>query len=192
MSDHLDFDTDFLDKDTPQKTGATSYAKSLLGKNKYNWKKILIIGGIILFFGWAIFSNSGSSSTPSSNSTYTPPANNDLTTGTGRTFRCSDYNYSRALALRPNAFTVTSLASESNALDSRTSALKIQHTEIDAMYVDKTDQSSLDSYNTAVDDFNAKNDQLKLDVANWNQRNTALNSQIDTFNNFLDTNCTPQ
>lgn len=205
--DHLDIDLEFLDKKEPLRatpkpdaTKTTSSAPTSISTNpKYNWKKILIIGGIILFFLWAIISGSSNdnSSSSSSNSTYTPtntstPNNNNFITGNGKTYSCSDSNASSADALRPDSSTAASLASESSQLDTRTSALKAQKAEIDSMYVDQTNQSSLDTYNAAVDDFNAKNDQLKVDIASWNQRNAAQNNQIDTYNNFLDANCTPQ
>jgi hypothetical protein len=90
--EHLDIDLDFLDKkdgkDAPkakpkpaehstassdEKTPPppTSDVETVSSEYKYNWRNILIVGGIILFFGWAIFS--GSSSDTSTSSTYTPP-----------------------------------------------------------------------------------------------------------------------
>lgn len=188
--DHLKIDLEFLDKKEPlrvapkpdSQTRQTSTPNSVSTSHQYNWKKILVTGAIILFFGWAIFSDSSSSSSTS----------NDFLAGTGQNFSCSGSNHDRALALRPNATTAASLASESDALDRRISAAKIQNAEIDAMYVDETDQSSIDRYNAAVNDYNNKNNRLQLDTDSWNQRNAALNSQIDAYNNFLDTNCTPE
>ncbi len=194
MSEHLDFQTDFLDKNTLPKKGASVRKPNMSdeegGTTKYNWKKILIIGGIILFFGWVIFSDSGSST---SNSTHSPTTNsNNLLTGSGQTFSCSNYNYDRAIALQPNSGTVAQLNSESTALDARASAIKSEQSRVDNMYVDEYDQDSLDVYNAAVDSFNLKNNRLKSDITSWNSRNDAYNRQIDTYNNFLDTNCTPQ
>lgn len=190
MSDHLKFDTDFLDKDTPQKKGTTNHENPLLEKSKYNWKLILVIIGVVLFFGWAIFSDSGSST---SNSSYTPTTDsNNLLTVNGQTFSCSNYNYDKAMALKPNSVTAAQLDSESTALDARASAIKSERLQIDNMYVDEYSQNSLDIYNAAVDSFNLKNNRLKTDIDSWNSRNEAFNRQIDTYNNFLDTNCTPQ
>jgi hypothetical protein len=87
---HLDIDLEFLDKKDgtkpkppindsglgkdPTPTGPAPASKSDVETvdtgYKYNWKTILVIGGIALFFGWAIFSGSSDTST---NSTYTPP-----------------------------------------------------------------------------------------------------------------------
>ena len=86
---HLDIDLEFLDKKDSAKpkpsTDGTGSSKEPASSGldpvsnqdvetvstgyKYNWKNILIIGGIILFFGWAIFS--GDSSNTNTNSTYT-------------------------------------------------------------------------------------------------------------------------
>jgi len=88
---HLDIDLDFLDKKDASKPKPTTHEASpskdpvpagsapaskpqvetIDTGAKYNWKNILIIGGIILFFGWAMFS--GSSSDTNTNSyTDTP------------------------------------------------------------------------------------------------------------------------
>ena len=93
---HLNIDLDFLDKkdgkDAPKtkpakETNASSddhttppptpEVETVTSEYKYNWKNILIIGGIVVFFGWAIFSGSNSNT----NSTYTPPVvtNNTVT-----------------------------------------------------------------------------------------------------------------
>lgn len=192
MSDHLKFDTDFLDKDTPQKTGTTNREKPLSEKSKYNWKKILIISGVVLFFGWVIFSGS-SDSTSTSNSTYTPTTNsNNLLTEGGNTFRCSDSNYNRAVQLKPSSATGAQLASESDSLDARIAANKAEKAALDAMYVDNTDQYALDSYNSRVDSYNSERATLLPKIKDWDARHTAFDSQIDTYNNFLDANCTPQ
>jgi len=186
--DHLDFDLSFLTHSKEPAKGKTKKVASLAQAvgipplnsivNKYNWKKILIWGGVILFFGWAIISNDGSSSTSSRNSTYVPAANSDLTTGEGRTYRCSDYNYNRALALRPST-------SQSDALDNRISGIKAERATVDVMYVDETNQASIDRYNAAIDSFNAKNNRLKTDLAAWDQ-------SVETYNSFLNANCSPQ
>lgn len=87
---HLDINLEFLDKKDgskpkppindedlgkkPTPTGSTPTSKSDVETvdtgYQYNWKTFLVIGGIALFFGWAIFSESSDTST---DSTYTPP-----------------------------------------------------------------------------------------------------------------------
>src|SRR3989344_8138138 len=88
--EHLKIDLDFLDKKetphvatpkTPPPSSTASHTPPPVKPTttpvttgyKYNWKNILIIGGIILFIGWAMFSSDDGSS-PSSTNTYTPPA----------------------------------------------------------------------------------------------------------------------
>lgn len=78
--EHLEFDLDFLDqkeapRTTPSKTPSLSSTDSptpppvnpvtttVPTGYKVNWKNILIIGGIVLFFGWAMFSGSSDTST---------------------------------------------------------------------------------------------------------------------------------
>lgn len=190
MSEHLDFNTDFLDKNTPPKTGATSHAKPLSAKIKYNWKKILIIGGIILFIGWVIFSDSGSS-TSTNTPTGATNSNNLLTEG-GQTFQCSDSNYSRAMQLKPSASTGGQLANESDTLDRQIAANKAAKAAIESMYVDENDQYAVDSYNSRIDSYNAERQRLITATNSWEQRSKAFDSQIDTYNNFLDANCTPK
>ncbi|MBP7804670.1 MAG: hypothetical protein KA052_00410 [Candidatus Pacebacteria bacterium] len=200
--DHLNIDLDFLDKKEPirvapkpepepQKSESATSGNAKKPEKKpievttnttYNWKKILIVGGIIVFFLWAIFSGSSddsSSSSTTSNSTYSDTSSgNTFTDDSGQTFRCSDYNYDRAMALKPSA-------TESAALDARVSASNSAKDDIESMYVDEYDQDSIDSYNEAVDDFNFRNNRLKADLAAWD-------TKVDTYNSYLDDHCTPQ
>ena len=210
--DHLDIDLEFLDKKEPLRVAPkkpeppkanepnwryhdpknTNTNKSYNSGKQYNWKNILIIGGIVVFFGWAIFSGS-SDSTSTSNSSYTPTTNsNNLLTEGGNTFRCSDSNYNRAVQLKPSSATGAQLSSESDSLDARIAANKAEKAALDAMYVDNTDQYALDSYNSRVDSYNSKREVLLSEIKDWDARHTAFDSQIDTYNNFLDANCTPQ
>ncbi|MBM3281558.1 MAG: hypothetical protein FJY91_02335 [Candidatus Harrisonbacteria bacterium] len=190
MSDHLKFDTDFLDKDTPQKTGTINREKPLSEKSKYNWKKILIIASVILFFGWIIWSDSGSSTSTNTSSGGTN-SNNLLSEG-GQTFRCSDSNYNRAMQLKPNASTEAQLATESDTLDRQIAANKAEKVAIEAMYVDENNEYAVDNYNSRVDRYNTERQRLITVANSWDQRRKAFDSQIDTYNNFLDANCTPQ
>ena len=92
--DHLDIDLEFLDKKDAAKPKPTASDASPIKDStpagsapaskphvetvdtdyKYNWKNILIIGGIILFFGWAIFSGSSDTPTTHTGNTLPPPA----------------------------------------------------------------------------------------------------------------------
>jgi hypothetical protein len=204
--DHLNIDLDFLDKKEPVRVAPPkpeppkgsepnwryydpNKAKANSGSGKkYNWKNILIIGGIVLFFGWVIFSGSGSSTSTSTSDTS---GNNVLSEG-GQTFSCSDYNYNRAVQLKPSSATGAQLASESNSLDNRIAANKAEKTRIDAMYVDQSDLAAIDSYNASVDSYNSERAALISETSDWDAKNKAFNSQIDTYNNFLDANCSPQ
>jgi hypothetical protein len=207
--DHLNIDLEFLDKKEPVRVAPKkpeppkgnepnwrfynpNNVNSKSGK-QYKWKNILIVGGIILFIGWAIFSDSGSSSTSSSNSTYSPPSgSNNLLSEGGHTFRCSDSNYNKAIQLKPSISMGAQLANESDGLDARITANKAEKASLDGMYVDENDQYEVDSYNSRVDSYNAERQRLMTAANSWDQKSKAFDSQIDTYNNFLDTNCTPQ
>ncbi|MDP3763571.1 MAG: hypothetical protein Q8Q92_02885 [bacterium] len=194
MSEHLDLQTDFLDKNTPPKKGASVRKPNAPNGEgdtpKYNWKKVLLIGGVILFFGWVIFSDSGSSTSSSTPSSGTN--SNNLLSDRGQTFRCSDSNYNRAMQLKPNTSTGAQLANESDSLDTRIAANKAEKASLDEMYVDENDQYEVDNYNSRVDNYNTERQRLMTAANSWEQRSKAFDSQIDTYNNFLDANCTPK
>lgn len=196
QKEHIDIDLEFLDKKepirvAPKKPEPLKANESKAGDTrKYNWKNILIISGVVLFFGWVIFSGSSDSN---SNSAYTPTTNsNNLLAEGGNTFRCSDSNYDRAMQLKPSASIGAQLAIESSSLDTRISASKAEKTALDSMYVDENDQYAIDSYNARVDSYNSERTSLISESNNWDARHTAFDNQIDTYNNFLDTNCTQQ
>lgn len=207
--EHLKINLDFLDKKetshvatqkaqpqsnttshTPPPTKPTTAPVST--GYKYNWKNILIIGGIVLFFGWAIFSGDGGSS--SSSTTYTPSelGSNNLLAEGGQTFRCSDSNYDRAIQLRPSASLGAQLANESDTLDAQIARNNAEGTALENMYVNEYDQSEVDSYNYRVDRYNTERQRLINAVNSWQTRSDAFDRSIDTYNNFLDANCTPQ
>ena len=191
--DHLDIDLEFLDKKEPLRVApkpheqTSSTSKSPSTGRKYNWKNILIIVGIVLFFGWVILSESGSSSTSSD-----PIYSNNLLSEGGQTFRCSDSNYDRAMALKPSVSLGAQLANESDSLDSRIAANKSEKVAIENMYVDENDEYEVDNYNSRVDSYNSERQRLITASNSWDQRSKAFDASIDTYNNFLDTNCTPQ
>lgn len=191
--DHLNIDLEFLDKKESVRVAskpdeqAPDMPKSSSVNRKYNWKNILIIGGVVLFFGWAIFSGASDSSSNS----YTPTSSGTQLFSEGdRTFSCTNSNYDRAIQLRPNASTNTQLATELDSLNTRIEANEADEAELDGMHVDEGDQYALDDYNSRVDDYNAKREILLSDLTDWKQRHDAFSNQIDVYNNFLDSNCT--
>lgn len=190
MSDHLKFDTDFLDKDTPQKTGTTNREKPLSEKSKYNWKKILIIGGVVLFFGWVIFSDSGSSSpTSTSNSSYTPPATNGNTVRNGQ-YSCSRYDSDQADSLDPTE-SEQQMTLAQNLLQQRANELDRLKGEIDNSYVnDSSPQYEIDNYNEKVDTYNSKLASYKRDASSMSSRIDQYNAQVERRNNYLIAHCT--
>lgn len=199
-NDHLNIDLNFLDKKEPvrvakkpdHETGKASTPTSSPTGAKWNWKNIIIIGCVVLFFGWAIFSGSSDSS---SGSSYTPTTNggsNNLLSEGGQTFRCSDSNYDRAMQLRPSTSLGAQLASESDTLDAQIAANKAEKTRIEGMYVDEYDDYAVDSYNARIARYNTERQRLINATDSWESRSEAFDAQIDVYNNFLDSNCRPQ
>lgn len=199
-NDHLNIDLDFLDKKEPVRvakkpdpeTGKASTPASSPTGAKWNWKNIIIIGCVVLFFGWAIFSGSSDSS---SGSSYTPTpsgSSNNLLSEGGQTFRCSDSNYDRAVQLRPSTSLGAQLADESDRLDAQIAANKAEKADLESTYVDEDDEYEVDAYNERVDDYNSERQRLITAGNSWDQRSAAFDKQIDAYNNFLDTNCRPQ
>lgn len=217
--DKINFDLNFLDKNIKEKpqqeqstSGGPNWGYPNDGHNVESSKATASPGGLsdtakkwawgigitlILIIASASSGDSNSSSSaPSVNNNTSQGAHStdDYTfkTGSGQTFRCSNYTYGRAMALRPNATTQSQISSDSAAIDTRASNLALENTRVGNMYVDENDQYSIDTYNEAVNSYNLKSSSLKNAIAGWNARNTAFNAEIDTYNNYLDANCTPQ
>lgn len=202
--EHLNIDLEFLDKKEPPKvapkqheaTGQTPHHSTPVSTGyKYNWKNILIIGGVVLFIGWAMFSNSDSSSSPTtSNSPYTPSAqttnsNSDDTVIRGQ-YRCSSYNASQADALAPSESEST-ISSAQNALEQRSTYLENLKSEIDGSYVNEySSQYEIDNYNQKVDDYNSELASYKRDASSMSSRIDRFNSQVEAHNNYLINHCT--
>jgi hypothetical protein len=58
--------------------------------------------------------------------------------------------------------------------------------------VEEYDEYAVDNYNYRVNRYNAERQRLINAVNSWQQRSDAFDRSIDTYNNFLDSNCSPQ
>jgi len=197
--DHLNIDLEFLDKkETPKVASKQSDNENQPRVStpastgyKYNWKNILIIGGVVLFIGWAMFS-SDSDNSNSTTSTYTPSVNNqasndDLMIGQ---YSCSRYHYDQAVALDPDE-SEQQIENARVALEARTNSLERIKNQIDSSYVnDYSDQWEIDQYNELVDEYNSKLPAYKRDLADLDTRIDRYNAQIQKHNNYLTANCT--
>ncbi|MFZ2187798.1 MAG: hypothetical protein WAV46_04205 [Candidatus Moraniibacteriota bacterium] len=199
--DHLDIDLGFLDKKdslivTPKpdfNTGQTSSAPtSILASHKYNWKNILIIGGVILFFGWALFSDDSSSSNTTNN---TSPSTVSTTSTTGNDvivgqYSCSRDHSNQADILNPDE-NESQIALAQNTLENQTNELERLKREIDGSNVNEySSQYQINQYNAAVDAYNSKLPAYKRAVADTNTRIDRYNAQVQKRNNYLAANCT--
>ena len=194
MSEHLDFQTDFLDKNTsPKKVSSTrksNAANKDSGTQSYNWKKILIIGGVILFFGWIIFSGDNSTSNTNTGN-YMPPASiNDDSVVVGE-YTCSRYHYNQAVSLDPNE-SESQITSAQNSLEYQANELERLQNEMESSYVNEySSQWEIDQYNEMVDEYNSKLSAYKRNAVSFNLRIDRYNAQIATYNNYLMNNCIP-
>ncbi len=189
--DHLDIDLEFLDKKDSVRvvpkpesnSGQTSsIPKSPSTDTKYNWKNILIIGGIVLFFGWAIFSGS-SDSAP----TYSTSGDEMLLTG-GQ-YSCTQYHHDRAGELEPTLSQGNAIAAKTEQLSAEGDRLESEKSSIEYEYVDEYDQWSIDQHNDRIDSYNVKSDSYQSRVRSHQNDIDAYNARVATYNNYLTTNC---
>jgi len=96
------------------------------------------------------------------------------------------------MQLKPNTSLGAQLAKESDALDAQIAANAEEGAAIEGMYVNEYSQYSIDNYNNRVNRYNAERQRLINAVNSWQTKSDAFDRSIDTYNNFLDTNCTPQ
>ena len=217
---HIDIDLEFLDKNSSKKEGAirnetsknTSVSKLKLSKAQI--KKYLIIGGVVIFFGWVIFSDNNSSTSTTNTGSYTPSsanqassdhldlwgrintpssanqASSDSDTFIIGEYRCSRYNYDKAVALAPSE-SEQKIDTARNALEYRSNELDRMENEIDSSYVNEySSQYEINQYNETVNEYNSKLTSYKRDAANFSSRVDRYNAQIEAHNNYLRNNCT--
>jgi hypothetical protein len=197
---HLDIDLEFLDKDSSKKDGAirnetrknTSVPKLKLSKSQI--KKYLIIGGVVIFFGWVIFSDNNSSTSTTNTGSYTPSsvnqASSDSDTFVIGEYRCSRYNYDKAVTLAPSE-SEQQIDTARNALEYKSNELDRLKNEIDSSYVNEySSQYEINQYNATVNEYNSKLASYKRDETSFSSRVDRYNAQVEAHNNYLRNNCT--
>jgi peptidoglycan hydrolase CwlO-like protein len=193
-NNHIDINLDFLDEDDSSKKSVSSHKPKGTNKEskrkKYNWKTILIIAGVVLFFGWAIFSEDNSSNNTNTQSyTSSEPSNSDSVV-IGE-YTCSRYHYDKAVALNPDE-TESQLTSAQNSLEYRANELDRLQNEIENSYVNEySSQWTIDQYNETVNEYNSKLSSYQRDANSIDSRIDRYNDQIEAHNNYLMNNCTP-
>jgi hypothetical protein len=200
--EHLDIDLGFLDKknapkSTPLTAGPTVAPVST--GYKYNWKNILIIGAIVLFVGWGIFSGSENpKSKPSSTNTSnygTTNSNSANYIATGQ-YRCSRPNHDEAARLNPdlNNYQNQNLANQKSALQTRSNELDAEKAQLQSELtsIDQNDQSAVEAYNVQVNSYNVALQQFNVDQQNFSNAIDAYNAGVLAYNNYLTQHCTPQ
>lgn len=121
----------------------------------------LIIGVVWLI---SVMGSSSNSPTTTSNSGSSNSSAVDCSNVSPGQYCCSSANSTEADGLKPDSYARSQLDSQSKKIDN------------DRLYLDNTDQAS-------IDDFNAE-------VARYNQAQKDYNNKMDQYNNFLSQNCT--
>lgn len=138
------------------------YGKLPLTTKQRWWFWIGLIIGVV----WLISVMSSSSNSPTT--TSNPGSSNssavDCSNVNPGEYCCSSANSTEADGLKPDSYAKSRLDSQSKKIDN------------DRLYLDNTDQAS-------IDDFNAE-------VAQYNQAQKDYNNKMDQYNNFLSQNCT--
>ncbi len=191
---HLDINLDFLDEEDTSKKKVSGHKPKIAnqesGVKKYNWKTILIIVGVVLFFGWAIFSeDSSTNNTNTQGYTTTDKSSNDFVV-IGE-YACSRYHYDKAVALNPDE-SESQITSAQNSLEYRANEIDRLQNEIENSYVNEySSQYAIDQYNEMVNEYNSKLASYNRDATNLDSRIDRYNEQIAKHNNYLTSNCTP-
>ncbi len=197
MSDHLNFDTDFLNNakatskpkvNSPKQSGRSGGGKDTA--KKWAWGIAIVIGIVVIS---SLFDDSSSTST----STYTPPptttntyaSNDDDTVITG-TYRCSQYNHNRAGELEPSRSELATLEAQQSGFITRSAAIEREGDRIDNEYVNEYDQDDIDQHNAAIYAYNASLEKYKRDVKANDAAVDSYNARVEVYNNFLIANCT--
>ena len=202
--DKINFDTDFLEKNTKEKPKETPKSKDpnwvfhdgKSNKGKYptpdsggmsdNAKKWAWGIGIVVVI--SILSSLGGDSTNMPSPSVNTNNNGGVRVGQ---YMCSSYAASQADNMTPPSYEKSSLGTQSSELDSRSTTLDSEKNQIENEYVDNTDQYSLDTHNSKVDDYNSELQQYKNDVHAYDSDLASYNAKVDVYNSYLKNNCTP-
>jgi hypothetical protein len=196
---HIKLDLNFLDKEEKKSSQDLSHKKELKEhKTKYNWKKIFIVCGVVLFIFIIIFSEDGSSTsytsstnTTNNNSYSNSYKNNNDLVETGE-YWCTSYHNKKATELEPRE-SLYKLELERTALDRRYDELDSLWYEIEYSTVSEYSyQWQIDEYNDMVEEYNTGSAKYDRDVNSLQSRIDKYNKEVDVYNNYLIKNCDPK
>ncbi|MFA7377220.1 MAG: hypothetical protein WCZ15_00200 [Patescibacteria group bacterium] len=220
MSDHLEFDTDFLEtkrgesshksKTNPQTNiKNNSHPSGGSGKKKLTLWLLAIIGFFVIIFLSSIFDDNSTTSS-NSNSLGTKPiqttkpttspssdnpflsnfANDDEEYVIVGEYSCSIYHANKADEIQPSKLSESLLDSRRTELENRADELDRLSAEIKNTYVNEYSQWSIDNYNSKVDSYNVKFFVYEADVEKFENDIDAYNIKVNKYNNYLENNCT--
>lgn len=143
---------------------------------------------------------------PSVPSAPPAPQNNDnqseqTVSGEGKTqddyiavgeYWCSRYHHNTVHSLKPDETEKQSIKAIEDRIDTEVDNIKSLGAEIDSYVVDHSSQSSINYYNSLVNDYNSRIKKNKINVADYDYRRSNYNAQVDKYNNYLRANCRPK
>lgn len=194
--EHLNIDTDFLD-DKKQALKVDTQSSTPTPNKRYNWGKILLVIGGVLFFFWLIGS-AGTSSSPSTTSTPTR-TNTSVPTNTSTTggsvvvgeYMCSDYHARKSEELEPTESEYAITAAQ-NQIAAKERQLSLLESRIDNSTVTEySSQWQIDQYNEMIDEYNTLFTSYSLESDRVDRRIDKYNAEVDAYNSYLIRNCKP-
>lgn len=183
-NNHINIDLDFLDNTKSTKKDSISHESSNHSKpkstKKYNWRKILVIGGIIVLF--LIWVNSSDSTT----TTSTNDSTKNVSVGE---YMCTDYHSKQADLLSPKK-SENEIDNERASIEKKGDDLDNLKNEMDLSGVDEnSSQYEINQFNVLVDDYNSKLALYKRDYESFQSKIDDYNVKIDAYNKYLEKNC---
>jgi hypothetical protein len=131
------------------------------------------------------YTPSGGTSTPP----YSSPASKDDDTVAVGQYRCTRYHYNRSEELKPSIVEKQDIERQQRILKNESDAIDLLKTQIETDYVDNYSQSSVNQHNMLVRDYNSRLKMFRMNVSNMQRKIDNYNAQVNTYNNYLMTNC---
>lgn len=105
-------------------------------------------------------------------------------------FSCSSYNHAEAWRLSPSSFDKAEIdrkLAELNTIDSWIDKIEV---EISSFKLNKSSQSSVNTYNGKIDTYNSLISNRKTKYVEYENLLDSYNASVDKYNAFLEKNCT--
>jgi hypothetical protein len=105
-------------------------------------------------------------------------------------YSCSKYDMSKLEELRPSETLKQRIDDAKGELDILSQTLNEQSAKIKTIFVDKTDQVSIDNYNSKVNQYNITLQDYRSKKEAYDQLIVTYNAAVDEYNQYLEEHCT--